>query len=135
MAKRFQEVYLLQLHGWGGADMLNLFDPSGRKLISVAEKRRPIAPRSQTSARTIGANKIIPFSSFHRYQREDSAWANDLIPDLEDYRSHAMETGRRYFRPLFGSTVKRMKLRRSIRRGHPTRSGNRKSLATAGRTS
>ena len=91
MAKRFQEVYLLQLHGWGGADMLNLFDPSGHKLTSIAEKRRPIAPRSQTSARTMGATKVIPFSSFHRYQRGDSAWANDLIPDLEDYRSHAME--------------------------------------------
>jgi len=90
MAKQFREVYLLQLHGWGGADMLNLFDPSGRKLTSVAEKRRPIAPRSQTSARTMGANKIIPFSSFHRYQREDSAWANELIPELEDYRSDAM---------------------------------------------
>ena len=91
MAKHFKEAYLLQLHGWGGADMLNLFDPSGYKLTSIAEKRRPIAPRSQTSARTMGATKVIPFSSFHRYQREDSAWANDLIPDLEDYRSHAME--------------------------------------------
>jgi len=91
MAKHFREVYLLQLHGWGGADMLNLFDPSGHKLTSIAEKRRPIAPRSQTSATTMGATKVIPFSSFHRYQREDSAWANDLIPDLEDYRSHAME--------------------------------------------
>ena len=91
MAKHFNEVYLLQLHGWGGADMLNLFDPSGHKLTSIAEKRRPIAPRSQTSARTMGATKVIPFSSFHRYQREDSAWANDLVPGLEDYRSHAME--------------------------------------------
>ena len=92
MAKHFKEAYLLQLHGWGGADMLNLFDPSGHKLTSIAEKRRPIAPRSQTSARTMGATKVIPFSSFHRYQREDSAWANDLIPDLEDYRSHALES-------------------------------------------
>jgi hypothetical protein len=91
MAKRFKEAYLLQLHGWGGADMLNLFDSSGDKLTSIAQKRRPIAPRSQTSARTMGATKVIPFSSFHRYQREDSAWANDLIPDLEDYQSHAME--------------------------------------------
>jgi hypothetical protein len=71
--------------------MLNLFDPSGRKLTSIEEKRRPIAPRSQISARAMGARKVIPFSSFHRYQREDSAWANDLIPNLEDYHSHAME--------------------------------------------
>ena len=61
MAKHFKEIYLLQLHGWGGADMLNLLDPSGRKLTSIADKRRPIAPRSETSARTMGANKVIPF--------------------------------------------------------------------------
>jgi hypothetical protein len=41
----------------------------------------------------MGARKVIPFSSFHRYQREDSAWANELIPELDDYHSHAMEKG------------------------------------------
>ena len=91
MAKHFKEVYMLQLHGWGGADMLNLFDRSGRKLTSIEKKRRPIAPRSQISAKRMGATKVIPFSSFHRYQREDSAWANDLIPELEDYHSGAVE--------------------------------------------
>jgi hypothetical protein len=90
MARHFKEVYMLQLHGWGGADMLNLFDASGRKLTSVAQKRRPIAPRLQNSARTMGAHKAIPFSSFQRYQREDSAWANDLIPELADYQTQAL---------------------------------------------
>jgi len=92
VAKHFKEVYMLQLHGWGGADMVNIFDPSGRRLTSIEDKRRPIAPRSQASARRMGANKVIPFSSFHRYQRADSAWANDLIPELEDYYSHAVES-------------------------------------------
>jgi hypothetical protein len=91
LSKHFKEVYSLQLHGWGGADMLNLFDPSGCKLVSVEQKRRPIAPRSQKSGRAMGANKVIPFSSFQRYQREDSVWANALIPELEDYQSHAIE--------------------------------------------
>jgi len=90
MAKHFKEVYLLQLNGWGGADMLNLFDTSGRKLTSVEQKRRPIAPGLQKSARTMGAHKVIPFSSFQRYQREDSAWANDLIPELADYQTQAL---------------------------------------------
>jgi hypothetical protein len=90
MAKQFKEVYMLQLHGWGGADMLNLFDPSGRKLICTDNKRRPIAPRSQKSARAMGANKLIPFSSFQCYQRQDSAWANDLIPELADYETGAL---------------------------------------------
>ncbi len=93
MAKHFKEVYLLQLHGWGGADMLNLFDPEGRKLTSIEEKRRPIAPRAQRAGLQVGATRVIPFSSFHRFQRTDSAWANDLVPELEDYQSHASPTG------------------------------------------
>jgi hypothetical protein len=93
IAKNFKEVYMLQLHGWGGADMLNLFDPAGRRLTSTEEKRRPIAPRSQRSAMTMGANRVIPFSSFQRYQREDSAWANDLVPQIADYRSDAFSKG------------------------------------------
>ena len=93
IAKNFKEVYMLQLHGWGGADMLNLFDPAGRRLTATEEKRRPIAPRSQRSAMTMGANRVIPFSSFQRYQREDSAWANDLVPQIADYRSDAFAKG------------------------------------------
>jgi hypothetical protein len=38
----------------------------------------------------MGANKVIPFSSFQRYQREDSAWANDLVPELADYHADAL---------------------------------------------
>jgi len=90
IAKRFREVYLLQLHGWGGADMLNLFAPDGTNLTSIAQKRRPIAPRAQRAAIAYGANHVIPFSSFHRYQRTDSAWANALVPELSDYQSSAL---------------------------------------------
>ncbi len=92
IAKNFKEVYMLRLHGWGGADMFNLFDPSGHKLTST-EEHHPIAPRSQKSAIVMGANKVIPFSSFHRYQREDSVWANALIPEIADYGNHAMAKG------------------------------------------
>lgn len=90
MAGQFQEVYLLQLHGWGGADMLNLFAPDGTNLTSSDRLRRPIAPRAQRAAIAFGANKVIPFSSFHRYQRADSAWANSLVPELADYQSAAL---------------------------------------------
>ena len=83
---------MLRLHGWGGADMFNLFDPSGHKLTST-EEHHPIVPRSQKSAIVMGANKVIPFSSFHRYQREDSVWANALIPEIADYGNHAMAKG------------------------------------------
>ena len=38
----------------------------------------------------MGASNVIPFSSFQCYQREDSVWANDLVPELADYLAEAM---------------------------------------------
>jgi hypothetical protein len=95
IAKHYKHVYYCALHGWGGADMINLFDPQGRKLVEPQERRRPIAPRTQRSAQTHGAHYAIPFSGFHTYQREDSAWANPLIPELADYQSGARQSGPR----------------------------------------
>ncbi|MDX2222405.1 MAG: hypothetical protein SFV21_06640 [Rhodospirillaceae bacterium] len=85
--RKFRTVFYCALHGWGGADMLNLFDPSGNKLVDVEARRRPIAPGAQRMARKYGATHIIPFSGFHRYVRKDSVWANRLIPELSDYQT------------------------------------------------
>jgi hypothetical protein len=93
IAKQYKDVFYCALHGWGGADMVNLFDSEGRKLTDPRKKRRPIAPRIQRGARLHGANYGIPFSGFHMYQREDSAWANALIPELGDYLSDAQPGG------------------------------------------
>jgi hypothetical protein len=95
IAKRYKTVYYCGLNGWGGADMLNLFDPEGRKLTDIQERRRPIAPRAQRAAMTYGAHYAIPFSGFHVFQRTDSGWANDLVPELADYQSHALNIGPR----------------------------------------
>ena len=38
------------------------------------------------SAQRGGAKSVIPFSSFHRFQREDSAWANAYEVPLSGYR-------------------------------------------------
>jgi hypothetical protein len=93
IAKNFQNVFYCALHGWGGADMLNLFDPDGRKLTDPVQKRRAIAPRAQRGAKIHGANYTIPFSGFHTYQREDSVWANSLVPELSDYLTDAIAEG------------------------------------------
>ena len=93
IAREYKDVYYCALHGWGGADMLNLFAPNGDKLTDPQKKRRPIAPRIQRGAMLHGANYAIPFSGFHMYQREDSAWANSLIPELGDYSSDAISQG------------------------------------------
>jgi hypothetical protein len=93
LARNYRHVYYFALNGWGGADMLNLFDPDGRKLVDPEERRRPIAPRAQRAAMSYGAHYTSPFSGFHIYQREDSAWANPLIPGLEDYQTDALKDG------------------------------------------
>jgi len=65
MAKPSQEVYMLQLHGWGGADMLTLFDPRAAQLTSIAEKRRPIGSAILSYARGLWAlgNHSVPHPS------------------------------------------------------------------------
>ncbi len=95
IARQYKTVFLCALHAWGGADMINLFDPDGRKLADPERARRPIAPRAQRAALMHGANHVIPFSGFHFYQRQDSAWANAFIPELDDYQTAARPGGPR----------------------------------------
>lgn len=80
-----KEIYLLNLVTWGDADMINLFTEDGHRIPPKGALKLPIAPRIQSLAIRFGANRVIPFSSFHRYQREDSVWANDFVPSLDDY--------------------------------------------------
>jgi hypothetical protein len=81
------------LTAWSGADMANFFKPDGTRLYNVESFRKPIAPRYQAAAVKFGARAVIPFSSFHRYQRSDSVWANALVPEVEDYLSGADPKG------------------------------------------
>jgi hypothetical protein len=81
--KRYPRSFLLALHGFGDADMLNYFDEDGRRLPLP-----PRAPLGQTIAqqcRYYGVRWFVPFSSMHRYQRSDSAWAAPVAARLEDY--------------------------------------------------
>jgi len=87
-----KEVYLLNLATWGDADMINLFTENGHRIPPKGAMRLPIAPRVQALAMRFGANRVIPFSSFHRYQREDSVWANEFVPTLDDYYRGADRT-------------------------------------------
>jgi len=85
LARNYRRSYLLQLSGWGSADMANLFRPDGVRVEYGHRRHNPIGAHLQASAARFGASAAIPFSSFHRFQRTDSAWANALIPSLDDY--------------------------------------------------
>jgi hypothetical protein len=85
IARQFRHSYLLRLSGYGDAGMINFFDPDGNR---IERQFDPLVGRWLVLyARRVGAQSVIPFSSFHRFQREDSAWANAYTTPLPAYRS------------------------------------------------
>ena len=84
IARQYRHSYVLRLSGYGDADMINFFDFGGKR---VERKYDPLVGRWLSQyAQRIGARSVIPFSSFHQYQREDSAWANAYTTPLFAYR-------------------------------------------------
>jgi hypothetical protein len=84
IVREYQHSYLLRLSGYGGASLLNFFDPEGRRVEPKLDLR--VGRFLSQYAQRIGAKNVIPFSSFHQYRREDSAWANASMPPLSAYR-------------------------------------------------
>lgn len=83
---QFKESYLTRLWGYGDADMRNLFTESAEKIVHPASSQKPPLGRTiQADAVRLGTKYAIPSSSFHRYQREDSVWANALSTPMENY--------------------------------------------------
>jgi len=71
----YRHSYLMALSGYGDADMINLYKDDG-SFITPRAARKPAPGRKLTEfAKATGAKAIIPFSSFHQYQRTDSIWA------------------------------------------------------------
>jgi hypothetical protein len=85
-AAGYDESYLLCLTGYGDADMINFFDEEGRRITPAAAKREPLGPGIAGLLAHYGIKRFVPFSSMHRYNRTDSAWANAYITPLHAHR-------------------------------------------------
>jgi hypothetical protein len=86
IAREYVHSYLLRLWGYGDADMINIFNEDGER-IRPRFARDPILLGRWVSADAIRfkARYAVPFSSFHRYQRWDSIWANRFTTPLVDF--------------------------------------------------
>lgn len=84
IASRFKHTYLMMLGGYGDADMINYHTAAG-DFIRPAAVFRP-APGEGYSyfASRLGATHVLPSSSFHRYARTDSNWANEYATPEDD---------------------------------------------------
>ena len=86
--RKYKNSYLLRLFGWGDADMINYFDEDGNHLPTIMNKtfNYGIGAKIYKWSKFWGVNNVIPFSSHHKYNRLDSAWANKFIAPLHSYQ-------------------------------------------------
>ena len=82
ISAKYKNSIYLQLHCWGDADMINLFDSKGDRIPPKAAKKFPVGRDIKAGMKRFNANIAIPFSNLHQYQRRDSFWANDYVTPL-----------------------------------------------------
>ena len=80
--RKYDSSFLLCLTGHGDADMINFFDEDGNRVIPGAAKKEPLGPGIGGLLVAYGVRDFVPFSSMHRYQRTDSAWANQYLTPI-----------------------------------------------------
>ena len=77
---------LLKLAGYGDADMINIYNHE-KKFIEPIAASKPAPGEILTSqAKKIGCTHAMHFSSFHKYVRTDSLWANSYTTPEKDLK-------------------------------------------------
>ena len=83
--RTYNRSFLLMLSGNGDANMINVFDESGRLITKPPADKEPVGRQVERMTMSqYGAKYFVPFSSMHRYQRSDSIWANSYVTTLKD---------------------------------------------------
>jgi len=104
LTRNYKRSFLLRLTGFNDADMMNFFDEAGSRIPPPALQRKragvPLGPAVAKLAESFGVTHFVPFSLMHRYQREDSVWANECATSAE---AHAVgfDSKRRAILPAF----------------------------------
>jgi len=99
ISKNYSDIFMFSLSGFGDADMINFFDEDNCRIEPYAKNKRKVGEQLSNFAKLIGANKIIPSSSFHQYQREDSIWAQEYTTPLETYND-GVDKNLKYYPPF-----------------------------------
>ncbi|NOT29993.1 MAG: MBL fold metallo-hydrolase [Planctomycetes bacterium] len=100
IVSQYAESYLLALTGYGDADMINFFDEQGRRIPPPAMKHTPFLDGLELVLESLGIRSYVPFSSQHRYQRTDSAWANECATPPEVYKT-SFKSSQKQLLPIF----------------------------------
>ena len=101
IANKYRHSFYLGLHGYGDADMINLYDKNGARITPVITEGRQIGSEIQDYLNRFNLKHAIPFSSFHQYQRADSYWANQFTTPLTCYSDGFRPTKSQSLLPAF----------------------------------
>tara|TARA_Y100000589_G_C27137121_1_gene623038 strand:- start:15 stop:1364 length:1350 start_codon:yes stop_codon:yes gene_type:complete len=105
IAKKYKNTFYLSLHGYGDADMINLFQMNGQRIPPKAALKLPTGKDIQKSMRFFNSNIAIPFSSHHQYQRRDSFWANKYTTPINAYKDGFIENSEEKLLDSFQSII------------------------------
>lgn len=97
--RRSKRSYVLKLSGSGDADMINFFTEAGDQ-IPHTPNPVPVGQQLSDLAERYGATHVVPFSSFHHYQRADSVWANQHTTPMESYSEGFDASKAEYIEPF-----------------------------------
>ncbi len=86
ISRHYQHSYVLALSGYGDADMINIYREDGSFVVPRAARRPSVGAQLNNLSKATGARAVIPFSSFHQYQREDSLWAQAYTTPPEAFQ-------------------------------------------------
>ena len=86
ITRHYKHSYVLALSGYGDADMINIFKEDGTFVVPRAAKQPSVTAQLRNLCKATGARTVIPFSSFHQYQREDSLWAQTYTTPFDAFR-------------------------------------------------
>jgi len=79
---KFRRKFLMSISSFE-ADMINFFDENNNFIKPAIADKFSAGEYLSILANVIGAKYIIPFSTFHEYQRDDSVWVNDYIYPID----------------------------------------------------
>lgn len=77
---------LLKLAGYGDADMINIFDQRNNFIEPIASSKPAPGLLLTVQAEKINCTHAMHFSSFHKYVRSDSLWANKYTTPRSDLK-------------------------------------------------
>ena len=83
--KEYKNRFLLKLINWGDADMINFYNHHNEFVSPLAAEKKPCGLSYSYYMKKWNCNFALPFSSMHKYIRNDSFKMNEYATPLKDH--------------------------------------------------